>query len=79
MRELAGLMSRLGRELFGYGGRVVMQENPERDYLVDNPQRRCPVVTKARHEVGYAPEVPLEEGLRRSLLWHAGNREDGTA
>ncbi|HWP02834.1 MAG TPA: NAD-dependent epimerase/dehydratase family protein [Gemmatimonadaceae bacterium] len=79
MRDLAELMSRLGRELFGYGGRVVLQKNPELDYLVDNPQRRCPVVAKARHEVGYAPEVPLEEGLRRSLLWYAGNREDGTA
>lgn len=79
MRDLAELMSRLGRELFGYGGRVVLQANPERDYLVDNPQRRCPVVAKARHEIGYAPEVSLEEGLRRSLLWYAGNRGDGTA
>jgi len=75
MRALAESLLDIGGELFGYTGRVVLQPSAEKDYLVDNPQRRCPVITKARTEVGYAPQVELMEGLRRSLIWYAGNRE----
>lgn len=36
-------------------------------YLTDNPNRRCPDLTKARRDLGYAPTVGLAEGLSRSL------------
>lgn len=71
MKRLAEMLSELGRELVGYQGRLVTQPSPEQEYLTDNPQRRCPVITKARTEVGYAPQVDLAEGLRRSMLWYA--------
>jgi dTDP-glucose 4,6-dehydratase/UDP-glucuronate decarboxylase len=74
MRELAGRLRDLGRELFGYAGLVVIAPSAEADYLVDNPNRRCPVIAKAREELGYAPGIDLDEGLRRSLMWYGGNR-----
>ena len=70
MRELANRLASTAKGLFGYGGRVVIQASAEADYLIDNPQRRCPVITKARTELGYSPRVDLDEGLRRSLLWY---------
>jgi len=70
MRELANRLASTANGLFGYGGRVVIQASAEADYLIDNPQRRCPVITKARTELGYSPRVDLDEGLRRSLLWY---------
>jgi len=79
MTQLAGMLAELGRELFGYSGRVVHQASPDKDYLVDNPNRRCPVITKARTELGYAPQITLEEGLRRSLIWYSGNSEASEA
>jgi UDP-glucuronate decarboxylase len=79
MAELAERIAALGRELFGYGGKVVYRSSEEEDYLVDNPTRRCPVIAKAREELGYDPGVDLEEGLRRSLLWYAENREAAAA
>jgi UDP-glucuronate decarboxylase len=39
------------------------------NYPADEPQRRCPDITKAGRELGYAPRVPLEEGLRRFFSW----------
>jgi UDP-glucuronate decarboxylase len=77
--QLAGKLADLGRELFGYGGRVVHRESQDKDYLVDNPNRRCPIITKARTELGYAPQVSLDEGLRRSLIWYSGNTEASEA
>ena len=79
MAQLASKLVGLGKELFGYSGRVVLQESADKDYLVDNPNRRCPIITKARTEVGYDPIVSLDEGLRRSLVWYSGNREAAEA
>ena len=43
-------------------------EHPD-TYPADEPQRRCPDITKASLQVGYLPRVPLEEGMRRFLGW----------
>lgn len=74
--SMVGLAERLvaiARELYGYKGRVVCQASEEENYLVDNPNRRCPDITKSRRELGYAPNIDLDEGLRRSLIWYADN------
>ena len=75
MLELAELLTKIGRECFGYAGRVIRSESNDSSYLTDNPQRRCPVIDKARSQLGFNPEVPLEEGLRRTLAWYQDNQE----
>lgn len=35
----------------------------------DDPRRRCPDISRARRELGWEPEVPLREGLRRTWEW----------
>jgi len=37
------------------------------DYLVHNPKRRCPNVSKIRNELGWEAQTPLDDGLRRTL------------
>ncbi len=71
--ELAEKIGCLAAELFGYAGGIVHKGSRDSDYLTDNPQRRCPDITRARTELGYSPGIGLDEGLRRSLLWYAGN------
>lgn len=75
MRELAGLLAELARKAWGYAGRVVHQPSAEKDYLTDNPQRRCPSIARARAELDFAPQMTLEEGLRRTLVWYRDNRQ----
>ncbi|WP_329539027.1 SDR family oxidoreductase [Streptomyces sp. NBC_01220] len=36
---------------------------------VDDPCRRRPVIERARQELGWAPVVPVEDGLRRTAAW----------
>jgi dTDP-glucose 4,6-dehydratase/UDP-glucuronate decarboxylase len=74
--ELAERIREQAANLLGYTGSVVRGRSAERDYLVDNPSRRCPSIFKARAELGYAPHVPLEEGLSRALTWYYHNRTD---
>ena len=72
--DLAERMAAIGKELLGYRGTVVHRPPEERDYLEDNPTRRCPVIDKARTELGYEPGIDLDEGLRRSMVWYAEHR-----
>jgi nucleoside-diphosphate-sugar epimerase len=75
MLTLAEMLAATARGLFGYAGKVVHSVSSDSDYLTDNPQRRCPVIAKAREELGFEPEVPIEEGLRRTLVWYRDNQQ----
>jgi len=74
MATLARLVADTARELFGYKGKVVLGKAKQDDYLIDNPNRRCPIITKAREHLGYDPKVLPEEGIYRSLVWYSHNR-----
>jgi UDP-glucuronate decarboxylase len=73
--DLAQEMIAIAKDLFGYSGKVVRRESQDGDYLIDNPNRRCPVIEKARKELDYEPRVQLHEGLRRALLWYSANSD----
>ncbi|GAB3349065.1 SDR family oxidoreductase [Amycolatopsis echigonensis] len=44
------------------------------DPAVDDPRRRCPDISLARRELGWAPRIPAGEGLRRTAEWFAARR-----
>ena len=71
--ELADQLASLATDRLGYTGSVVHRSSEDRQYLVDNPNRRCPVITKARTELGFDPVVGVPEGLWRALLWYRDN------
>jgi nucleoside-diphosphate-sugar epimerase len=72
MAALAEKVAAVAKQSFGYEGRVVRKVSDDKDYLVDNPNRRCPIIRKAREELAYNPSVQLDDGLRRSVIWYAG-------
>jgi nucleoside-diphosphate-sugar epimerase len=77
--DLAEQVVGLARDLFNYPGQVVYGVSSDKEYLTDNPNRRCPLITKARRELGYNPSISLEEGLRRSLIWYADHQNGENA
>ena len=50
------------KELTGSSSEIVFEALP-----VDDPRQRRPDITLARELLGWAPEVPLREGLRRTI------------
>lgn len=64
---LAEIYQQAGKEIFGYEGKVEYAVSEDKEYLTNNPQRRCPDITKARTILGYQPQIPVEEGVRRFL------------
>lgn len=72
MLELARMVARVA----GGTSRVIHQASDDRDYLTDNPQRRCPVIRKAREELDFSPTVGLEEGLERCHAYYRDHASD---
>ena len=62
-------------ELFGYDGKLIFKLSADKEYLTDNPNRRCPTIDKARDHLGYNPTIGIDEGLKRSLIWYKENTE----
>lgn len=67
MRNLAEAVSRTGARVLGRSPiEVHYKSSEDTDYLVDNPQRRCPDLTRARQLFpDWSPRVGLEDGLAR--------------
>jgi UDP-glucuronate decarboxylase len=53
-------------ELTGASSSIVYRPAPE-----DDPTRRKPDITKAASVLGWAPTVPLDEGLERTIAWQS--------
>jgi nucleoside-diphosphate-sugar epimerase len=75
MKQVAEHVAALSKDLFGYTGKVITQTSSDKDYLVDNPNRRCPVLQKARTELAYNPSITLDEGMKRIMLWYRDNQQ----
>ena len=66
MRDLGRLVAKLAGDNSG----VECRTSTDAAYLKDNPQRRCPDLSKAHQLLGYQPQVYLEDGLGRFLHWY---------
>jgi dTDP-glucose 4,6-dehydratase/UDP-glucuronate decarboxylase len=65
MRELAGIIAEIVGDVD-----IDMKKSDEKEYLTDNPKRRCPDLTKAKTLLNYYPKVKLKTGLERIFQWY---------
>ncbi|MFF2912219.1 NAD-dependent epimerase/dehydratase family protein [Paenibacillus sp. NPDC057934] len=74
--ELAELYQAIGKEQFEYDRKIVFQIHSDKEYLVDNPNRRCPDITKARKLLQYEPVIHVEQGVQRYLEYLKNSDRD---
>lgn len=67
IRRLAEIYTEAGKEIFSYTGKARFAVSEDAEYLRNNPNRRCPVIDKARRLLGYNPQVDVEQGVRYLL------------
>ena len=49
---------------------IELKKSEDKEYLTDNPQRRCPDLTKSKAFLNYYPKVDLKTGLERIFQWY---------
>lgn len=76
IRRLAEIYAEAGKEIFGYTGKVTLAVSEDTEYLQNNPNRRCPVIDKARRLLGYNPQVDVEQGVRYFLEYVKACKEE---
>ena len=67
VRRLAEIYQSTGATVLNYSGKVKYETSGDLDYMTDNPNRRCPDITKARTILGYNPTVQVDTGVERFL------------
>ena len=65
--EFAELFSKNAKEVFDYKGSVVFDVPEDKEYMTDNPNRRCPVIDRAKEKLNYNPTIHVDEGIGRYL------------
>ena len=77
IEKLAEIYQDAGKELFAYSGRITYADSEDKEYLTNNPKRRCPKIDKARELLDYKPEILVDEGVRRFLTFIKESLEAG--
>ena len=75
VKQLAEMVIHTSNRLFNYKGKLIFKKSEDKEYLTDNPNRRCPLISKARNHLDYNPTIGINDGLERSLLWYRENHD----
>lgn len=54
----------------GGGAGISFAKSKDQAYLTDNPQRRVPDITKIQKTIKWTPQIPIKEGLKRTLKFY---------
>lgn len=69
IKELAQIYKDAGSAIYDFDQSIEFRESEEKSYLKDNPQRRCPNISKARKLLNYSPLISVSEGVHRFLTF----------
>ncbi len=71
-------IEQLAKKIIDISGKqlkIKFQPNPDSNYLIDNPKRRCPLIEKAKNLINFNPKVSLQSGLERTYQFYLAELE----
>lgn len=57
-------------EVLNVPNKIIYSKSLDKEYLTDNPQRRCPDLSKSKKMLNYYPKIGLELGLKRIYKYY---------
>jgi len=66
---MAHIYKNASKELFGFDNEVIHKVSLDSAYLENNPNRRCPDISKAKKTLGYNPKITPKEGVYSYLTF----------
>lgn len=76
IKRLAEIYLEQGQRVFGYQGKTSFGISSDKEYLTNNPDRRCPRIDKARRLLNYNPQVSVEDGVGYFLEYAKESKEE---
>jgi UDP-glucuronate decarboxylase len=47
--------------------KILFKKNKDKEYLINNPSRRCPDINKAKKLINFKPRIDLNNGIQKYL------------
>ena len=77
IRELSEIYLKNAEIIFGKKLNAIFTKPPDDNYMIHNPNRRCPNIDKARSMIDYSPIIHVEEGVYKFLEFLKYEKEGG--
>jgi UDP-glucuronate decarboxylase len=61
---------KIAKKYLNYKGNIYLKKSKDPDYLTNNPNRRCPDISKARKKLNFNPIINIDEGIKRYLMFN---------
>ena len=68
--KLAKTAIKVSKKVTNFKKKIILKKSKEKNYLVDNPKRRCPDMKKSEKELKFKARINLEKGLYKLLLYY---------
>lgn len=65
--EFSKIFIEKGRQIFNYKKDLVFKKSNDKNYLKNNPNRRCPNIKKANEKLKYHPRIDPAQGIEKYL------------
>ena len=69
VKRLAILYKNIGKHLFNYSSNIEFEKNKDKNYLVDNPNRRLPNIKKSKKLLNFKPKIDIKSGISKYLMY----------
>ncbi|PAF48850.1 epimerase [Helicobacter sp. 12S02232-10] len=76
IKELALIYKNAGEKLLNYNQNIIFETPSDKEYLTHNPNRRSPIIKKAKELLSYEPKILVEEGVERFLKFLILEKEE---
>lgn len=73
VKHFAEIFKMMGSDIFNYKGSINFKKSLDINYMIDNPNRRCPSIDKARKILGFNPTIDVKAGVERYLIFLKDN------
>lgn len=69
VKEMSEIYIKAAKEILGFNLKTKFKKSNDKDYLINNPSRRCPDITKAKKILNFCPTISVEEGVKKYITY----------
>jgi len=69
VKKFTKIFTTIAKKYINYQGKISYVKSKEKEYLTNNPARRCPDINLAKKTINFSPKIKLKEGIKKYLIF----------